>query len=79
MTTIIGIKDFRQNISTLARDSKEHNTSFIVTVRNQSVWEVKPCFNDVASLDETQVNYYKHIQQGLDFWNDEADDDIFVI
>jgi hypothetical protein len=77
--TVIGIKDFRQNISPLAKATKDdNNTTYIVTVHNQPVWEVKPCYNAPQSLDDTQVQYYKHIQKNLSFWNDDADDDIFV-
>jgi len=75
----VGQKDFRQNISHFAKQSKTHNISYIVTYRNKPVWEVKPCFNKNISLDNTQIQYYSHLSNTLDFWNSPEDDDIFSL
>ena len=75
----VGQKDFRQNISRFAKESRKNNVSYIVTHRNKPVWEVKPCFNKDLSLDETQIRYYKQLESTLDFWNTEEDDDLFII
>ncbi len=77
-TTVIGIKDFRQNIAQLTKEGRAKNISYIVTVRNEPIFEVKPCLNHSIEMDDTQITYYKMLEKTLDFWNDEADDHIFA-
>ena len=74
-TTVIGIRDFRANISKIR---KEKNTIYLVTVRNKPIFEVKPCLNESIEIDDTQIQYYRTIEKNLDFWNDKADDNIFA-
>lgn len=78
-TSVIGIKDFRQNITKLSKKAQAENTTYVVTVRNKPVFEVKPCFNAQVELDDTQIEYYKALEQSLDFWKGTQDDDIFVM
>jgi len=77
-TTVIGLKDFRQNISKLADISQKHHTVYIVKKRNKPVFEVKPTFNEELEIDDIQVDYYKSLESTLSFWLDDQDDDIFV-
>ena len=76
-TTVVWVKDFRQNISKFIKEARENNVSYIVLKRNKPVLEIKPCFNETIELDETQVRYYKTLENSLDFWNNPNDDNIF--
>lgn len=76
-TTVVWVKDFRQNISSFIKKSQKDNTSFLIMCRNRPVLEVKPCFNLKLELDGTQINYYKTLESTLDFWKSSEDDDIF--
>lgn len=42
VTKIIGIKEFRQNISMCSKEAKECNVRYIVFNRNTPIFEVKP-------------------------------------
>lgn len=42
VTKLIGIREFRQNISTLHAKAKKNNWRFIVLNRNQPVFKVEP-------------------------------------
>lgn len=77
ITQIIGIKDFRQNLAQLAKKAKRDSVSFLVTNHNKPLFEVNPCLNEKPETDDTQISYYKTVEQNLEFWNDKADDDIF--
>ena len=76
-TTVIGIKDFRQNISELIEVAQKKHTIYIVRKRNKPVLEVKPIFNESIEVDDVQIDYYKSLESTLSFWLDDQDDDIF--
>lgn len=42
VTKLIGIREFRQNISTLHKKARKNNWRFIVLNRNQPVFKVEP-------------------------------------
>jgi len=77
-TTVIGLKDFRQNISKLAEIAQKKHTIYIVKKRNKPVFEVKPTFNENVETDDVQIDYYESLESTLSFWLDDQDDDIFV-
>ena len=76
-TTVIGLKDFRQNLSKLANMAQKYNTTYLVKKRNKLILEVKPTFNTEIEMDDTQINYYKSLEDTLSFWQSDKDDDIF--
>jgi hypothetical protein len=60
-TRFIGIKEFRQNISKIALNSKKNNQRLIVLNRNTPIFEVNP----LSGEDQTLESLALGIQQGL--------------
>lgn len=60
-TKFIGIKEFRQNISKIAINSKKNNQRLIVLNRNTPIFEVNP----LSDADQTLESLAMGIQQGL--------------
>lgn len=60
-TKFIGIKEFRQNISKIAKNSKKNNQRLIVLNRNTPIFEVNP----LSDADQTLESLAMGIQQGL--------------
>ena len=60
-TKFIGIKEFRQNISKIAKSSKKNNQRLIVLNRNTPIFEVNP----LSDSDQTLESLAMGIQQGL--------------
>lgn len=61
-TKFIGIKEFRQNISKIAKNSKKNNQRLIILNRNTPIFEVNP----LSSKDFTLESLAFGIQQGLE-------------
>ncbi|MBI2426714.1 MAG: hypothetical protein HYV34_02610 [Candidatus Kerfeldbacteria bacterium] len=51
-TRIIGLKEFRSNITSLWKEARKKKISYIVLNHSQPVLRVEPIFNDQASLDQ---------------------------
>ncbi len=60
-TKFIGIKEFRQNISRLAKSSKKNNQRLVILNRNTPVFEVNP----LNGTDLTLESLAWGVQQGL--------------
>ena len=60
-TKFIGIKEFRQNISKLAKRSIKNNQRLVVLNRNTPIFEVNP----LSGADQTLESLALGIQQGL--------------
>ncbi len=60
-TKFIGVKEFRQNIAKIAKDSKKQNQKLIILNRNTPILEVKP----LSDKDFTLENLALGLQQGL--------------
>lgn len=77
MTKIaIGIKNFRQNISQIAKKAQEKNQSYIVTYRNKPILEINPCYNEDI-FDDDQIMYYKLIEENMKDWLNDENDNLF--
>jgi len=50
-TKLIGIKDFRQNISAYVKKAQKGNVRFVVTNRNAPLFEIKPFPEDLELMD----------------------------
>lgn len=50
-TKIIGIKDFRQNITSIWREAREKNISYIVMYHALPIFEVNPIDEEEMILD----------------------------
>lgn len=50
-TKLIGIKEFRQNISGYVKKAQKGNVSYIVTNRNRPLFEIKPFAEDLEMMD----------------------------
>lgn len=50
-TKLIGIKEFRQNISGYVKKAQKGNVSYIVTNRNRPLFEIKPFAEDLELMD----------------------------
>jgi hypothetical protein len=61
-TKFIGVKEFRQNIAKIAKNSKKNNQRLIILNRNTPILEVRP----LSPKDFTLENLALGIQQGLD-------------
>ena len=49
-TKLIGIKEFRQNISSFVQKAREGNSRFIIMNRNRPLFELKP-FSEEEELE----------------------------
>lgn len=64
-TKMIGIKEFRQNLTKLARAGKTKKTRFIVMVHNLPVFKVEP-MNEDDLIDELILDKYSaEIEEAL--------------
>ena len=52
VTKLIGIKEFRQNISTLYKKAQKNNWCFIVLNRNKPIFRVEPLSEKDVVLEE---------------------------
>ncbi len=41
-TQLIGVKEFRNNLASLARQARQHGTRYIVLNKNVPLWDVRP-------------------------------------
>ena len=41
-TQLIGVKEFRNNLASLARQARQHGTRYIVLNKNIPLWDVRP-------------------------------------
>ena len=46
-TKLIGLNEYRTNLTQLWKDAQENNIKYIVVVHNKPVFEVKPLFDDI--------------------------------
>jgi len=53
-TQIIGIKEFRQNISSLWKDAREKNRRYIVMHHSKPIFEVRPFIDDRLILEDLE-------------------------
>jgi antitoxin (DNA-binding transcriptional repressor) of toxin-antitoxin stability system len=42
ITKLIGVKEFRQNVTSLYKKAKENNINYVVLNRNQPIFKVSP-------------------------------------
>lgn len=61
-TKFIGIKEFRQNISKLAKSSKKNNQRLVILNRNTPIFEVIPMSEREFNIEKFDAD----IQKGLD-------------
>lgn len=61
-TKFIGVKEFRQNIAKIAKNSKKNNQRIVILNRNTPILEVRPLSNKDFTLESLALG----IQQGLD-------------
>lgn len=50
-TKFIGVKDFRANVSKIAKSSKKNNERIIVLNRNKPIFEVRPLSDEDSTLE----------------------------
>jgi hypothetical protein len=60
-TKFIGIKEFRQNISKIAKSSKKNNQRLVILNRNTPIFEVNPLSDKDLTLESLALG----IKQGL--------------
>ncbi len=60
-TKFIGVKEFRQNIAKIAKNSKKNNQRLVILNRNTPIFEVRPLSNKEFTLESLSLG----IQQGL--------------
>ena len=61
-TKFIGVKEFRQNIAKIAKNSKQNNQRLVILNRNIPIFEVRPLSRKDFTLESLALG----IQQGLD-------------
>lgn len=79
LTKVISLKDYRQNITKLWKEAEKENIRYIVLHHSKPIFEVKPCKMDILTFNDETEDYYKTLEQGLEFWKSSEDDDIFKI
>lgn len=82
-TKIISLKDYRHNITSLWKESQKDNIRYIVLHHSKPVLDVRPFREDElvfeGDIKGNEINdYYQTLEQNLDFWKSEKDDDIFL-
>lgn len=60
-TKFIGVKEFRQNIAKIAKNSKMHNQRLVILNRNTPIFEVRPLSGKDVTLESLALG----IEQGL--------------
>ncbi len=55
-TKIIGVKEFRQNITALYKQATKNNWRFIVLNRNQPIFKIEPLSKKDAILEQLTVD-----------------------
>lgn len=61
-TKFIGVKEFRQNIAKIAKNSKKNNQRLVILSRNVPILEVRPLSDQDFTLESLTLG----IKQGLD-------------
>lgn len=61
-TKFIGVKEFRQNIAKIAKNSRKNNQRLVILNRNVPIFEVRP----LSQKDLTLEDLVQDIQEGLD-------------
>lgn len=81
LTKVISLKEYRNNITNLWKDANNKNIRYIVLYHSKPILEVKPYQHETITFnqDEETEDYYKTLEQNLEFWKDPADDNIFKI
>lgn len=59
VTKLVGVKQFRQNISSYYRQSLKNNWRFIILNRNQPIFEVRPINDKKITLEKLAANVAK--------------------
>ncbi len=59
VTKLIGVKQFRQNISSYYRQSVKNNWRFIILNRNQPIFEVRPISDKKITLEKLAADVAK--------------------
>ncbi|MFH1789495.1 MAG: hypothetical protein ABH832_00260 [bacterium] len=55
-TKLIGVKEFRQNITTLYKQATRNNWRFIVLNRNQPIFKIEPLNKEDAILEKLAID-----------------------
>ena len=61
-TKFIGVKEFRQNIAKIVKNSKKYDQRLVILNRNTPILEVRPLSSKNFTLESLTLD----IQQGLD-------------
>lgn len=62
-TKIVGIKDFRENITSIWREAREKNIRYIVMYHSTPIFEVNPLKEDEFILEELSRDVAKAREQ----------------
>lgn len=62
-TKLVGVKDFRQNLAAYYAKGIKHGINYIVTSRNQAIFEVKPLSKKEAALKKLAAEIAEARQQ----------------
>ncbi len=56
ITKLIGVREFRQNISSLYEKAKKNNWRFVVLNRNQPIFKVEPLSKKDAIVEKLAID-----------------------
>jgi|TARA_B100001971_G_C18038210_1_gene456213 hypothetical protein len=74
-TQVIGIKEFRQNITSLWKDARKENKRYIVMHHSKPVFEVRPFTDDrlvLKDLEEDIKEAREQVKRGETYTHEEA-------
>jgi hypothetical protein len=74
-THFVGLKEFRQNISTLTRQAQTKNIRYVVLLRNEPVLDVRPLKKKDTTLEKLMrdvVRARKQVKEGKVYTMDEV-------
>ncbi|MBI4272981.1 hypothetical protein HY621_03965 [Candidatus Uhrbacteria bacterium] len=66
-THFVGLKEFRQNISTLTKKARSKNLRYIILLKNEPVLDVRPLSKRESTLEElahTVARARKQVKEG---------------
>ena len=79
-TKVINIKEYRNNLTKIWKESKKNKQRLIVVNHSTPVFEVKPLYQDYVEFETDEWNskeIYQLADKSFSFWKNDKDDNIF--
>lgn len=80
ITKVINIKDYRQNLTKIWKDSRRKKQRLIVTSRSKPIFEVLPLNQEYLEFGTDEIvaeERYKLAEKNFSFWKNKKDENLF--